>query len=1189
MAQVGTDRANLILQVNGQQATSTLKDLKTTARDLQRALTNLDPNSAEFARLSAELRGVNQQISNITSQFRNARTESTTAFGSIMQNIAAAAVGFFGLRELVRGVFRASEVASEIEATRLALETIIGSKREADKVVGEIIKLAASTPFETKELIEYTKRLLAMGVETNKVIPSMKALGDVAAGVGKDKLDQLVLAYGQVAAKTKLAGGELKQFTEAGVPLVAQLAKQFKITEKQVFDFIETGKVGFKDVELAFKNMTSEGGKFFGLMDKQSQTVTGLASTLKDNLTLALAAFGKGFNESMKEILRSLIDLSKGLNTDKIEAFGRSVGNAVKFLYDFGPAIVRIISLYVGYRAAIGAVQVAQTLLNATLVSNPIGLIGAGIFLAVNAMQYLTAEMNKQTSAAMALNDVRDAANRTATEEIRRSNDLFGVLKDETISRDSRHQAFLRLQELYPSVLADYKTEESLLGNLETAHRKVNESILAEAFAKAQAQKVSQLTNEVIDLQIKKAEAEAKKREESAKFATTNTRPKTVRGGFNDGVIDGALDGASRDLVAANDALTGIEAQIADKMNSVKVVTEATNRSFVAMAESLGTTSLAFNRFDAEIQVLEKRLKENPADQVSKDRLEIVKKQKEAEAKDIVHGETKKKAVQEDADKAALSAAKKAALERLHTLEAETQAAINLRTLEHLRNGEIEKDFEVDLLRVKEEGLKKELAFVLKSGKMLIGEAEKKEAELLKTQRAIREKELSAALEAEKVAFENRQTALELRQAQNLLSEADYKAASLGNSKELYDAQLNIMLAKGQEHTQAYAKLLLDRAKVERQITELSTSQRLTNITEGVTTELERLEESFLKGEIGQRDYEAAKIRVQLEGTRRKMSVLQESGDAETAAYRKLRIDQLKQSKELNDKEIAALLDKVETMTEAEMRALEEKVRRGELLQEEADLAVLQHQEAELRQELQILADHNQQKTELYAQTEASITKIVKSEAEKQMAIERKKAEERNKTIQAVGGAIKDLLAIEIESMSRTTEERKKNAEKIKKLQRAELVVSSVVEIANIWKGYSSMPVIGQILAGIQTAVALVRLFKQAWRVLTLRHLRKAVIRDRALAKWTTQVSVAQVGYTRASGSCPNGWWINSRPSPPKWRQLGRRVLRQAAWQRSTRRQIPRCFLPLMPPLPPKGVLRLRTRFCCKCWGNLMS
>lgn len=1036
------------------------------------------------ADLIASEKAVNDQLANLRQRTKgvsvamdDARKSSQGFLGGLSQSVAVAVGAFYTLKQSFSGLFKASELASEIEGTRLALETIIGSKRKADQVVAEIIKLAASTPFETTELIEYTKRLLAMGVETDKVIPSMRALGDVAAGVGKDKLDQLVLAYGQVAAKTKLAGGELKQFTEAGVPLVGQLAKQFGVTESAIFKMVEKGKIGFKDVEKAFQNMTGEGGKFFNLMGKQSQTVTGLSSTLKDNLTLALAAFGKGFNESIKEILRSLINLSNGLNTQKIEEFGRSVGSAAKFLFDFGPTIARIVTLFVGYRAAIGVAQVAQALFNTTMLANPIGLIGAGIVLAVNAMQLYAAKVNEVTASQKALTDVRDEANRTATEEIKRSNELFGVLKDETVSRDTRHQAFLRLQELYPSVLKDYKTEESLLGNLETAHRKVNESILAEAFAKAQAQKVSQITNEIIDLQIKKAEAEAKQREANAKFGTQqNQKPKPILG-LGDALYQNQNASQTiNNLVDANAELAAITGQINEKMGSVKTVTDATNQSFVAMAQSLGTTSLAFNRFDAEIDVLNKRLKDNPADEVSKNRLEAVKKAKEAEAKDIVRGEEKKKTIKAEADKDAESAAKKAANARLKQLEADTQAAVNAATLTHLKKGELEKDFETDLLKIKAEGLTKELAFADKNRKILVGEAEKKEADLIKTERAIREKTNTQAFTDLKEAVEKRQTALELELANGLITEEQYKIRSLDIKRGEYAEKLQLLKDQGKKSTEEYAKTVLEQAKTERQISTATLDESLLGIKNATAKKLDVVELEYQEGKLSEAEYQAAKLVIVIEGINAQLAALEAAGNKESDLYRQLGLQKSKAQHDEIDRQISVELEAIRGMGEAEAEELAKRFQQGRISRNEYDLLVLQDKEAVLRKELEILRAHRDATKKEQTEIEGQITKIVKSEAEKRNAIEQEKVEKRYKAVQDISSAIKDLIAVEIEGLSKTTEEKKKNGAKIKKLQKAEMVISSTVEIANIFKGFSALPVIGQVLAAVQAGVALARL-----------------------------------------------------------------------------------------------------------------
>lgn len=133
--------------------------------------------------------------------------------------------------------------AASYEQNRVAFEGMLGSAEKAKKLLKEIAVAGRETPFELKDLVEGGKRLLAYGVEADKLVSTLKMLGDITALVGVEKMPQLILAYGQVRAATKLTGAELRQFTESAVPLLELLAKQTGKSVAQVKEDIEDGAV----------------------------------------------------------------------------------------------------------------------------------------------------------------------------------------------------------------------------------------------------------------------------------------------------------------------------------------------------------------------------------------------------------------------------------------------------------------------------------------------------------------------------------------------------------------------------------------------------------------------------------------------------------------------------------------------------------------------------------------------------------------------------------------------------------------------------------------------------------------------------------------------------------------------------------------------------------------------------------
>lgn len=198
--------------------------------------------------------------------------------------------------------------ASQIEDIQVKFEVLTGSATEAAAVMKDLTTFTATTPFQLEGVAAAAKNLLAFGLESEKLLPTLRQLGDVAAGSGKD-FTELATIFGQIRLEGKLTGERLNQLQDAGIPIGPVLKKSLDTGGKSIKDFVAAGKVGFADVEAAFKSLTSEGGLFFQATIRQSKTLSGVISTLKDAFALAGADIGKAFLPTIKETAIALIDL----------------------------------------------------------------------------------------------------------------------------------------------------------------------------------------------------------------------------------------------------------------------------------------------------------------------------------------------------------------------------------------------------------------------------------------------------------------------------------------------------------------------------------------------------------------------------------------------------------------------------------------------------------------------------------------------------------------------------------------------------------------------------------------------------------------------------------------------------------------------------------------------------------------
>lgn len=175
--------------------------------------------------------------------------------------------------------------ASAYEQNRIAFDTMLGSAQAGQNMMKQLSDFARKTPFDLPEVVTGAQRLLAYNISAKDLLPTLTSLGNISAGVGKEKLPFLILALGQVRAAGRLMGGELRQFTEAGVPLLQLLADQSGKTTAQIRDDMEKGMgPSFEQVQSALASASKEGGKFYNLMGKQSQTFSGVMSNITDQI-----------------------------------------------------------------------------------------------------------------------------------------------------------------------------------------------------------------------------------------------------------------------------------------------------------------------------------------------------------------------------------------------------------------------------------------------------------------------------------------------------------------------------------------------------------------------------------------------------------------------------------------------------------------------------------------------------------------------------------------------------------------------------------------------------------------------------------------------------------------------------------------------------------------------------------------
>ena len=257
--------------------------------DVLRAFKGVQDGVAQTARV------VEQQGQSIENVFNRIKSVASVAFAGFTAKEIISTLG------TVRGDFQQFEIA---------FETMLGSGQKAKGMISDLANLAATTPFDMKGVVNGAKQLLAYGFAANEITDTMRRLGDVSAGLGLN-LQDLTWLYGTTMVQGRLFTRDLMQFTGRGIPLTEELAKQFGVTKDKVSELVTAGKVGFPEVKKAIESLTNEGGKFGGLMEKQSHSITGQISNIKDTIEMAINDLGtqtEGLMNDALDITSTVID-----------------------------------------------------------------------------------------------------------------------------------------------------------------------------------------------------------------------------------------------------------------------------------------------------------------------------------------------------------------------------------------------------------------------------------------------------------------------------------------------------------------------------------------------------------------------------------------------------------------------------------------------------------------------------------------------------------------------------------------------------------------------------------------------------------------------------------------------------------------------------------------------------------------
>lgn len=305
------------------------------------------------------------------------------------------------------GIGAIVRLGSQAEQTNVAFTTLVGSEAKAASMLGQITQFAAESPFGKLDLVKNAQTMLNFGVATDRVLPLLRQLGDISGG-DAERLSSLSLVLGQVSAAGKMQGQDLLQFINAGFNPLQELQRMTGKTYAELQEMMSKGQITFDNVAAAMAHATGEGGKFYGMMERQSQTVGGKFSTVMDNIREQAA----GMFDQVKSPLSDLLDAVNAALPplfSMLQGLFGVLSSVIRFVIQFrtelalvagvvatayavSKAYTTALMVYKGVQTGIMVVTkawtAAQWLLNVAMNANPIGLVITAVAALVAAVVY---------------------------------------------------------------------------------------------------------------------------------------------------------------------------------------------------------------------------------------------------------------------------------------------------------------------------------------------------------------------------------------------------------------------------------------------------------------------------------------------------------------------------------------------------------------------------------------------------------------------------------------------------------------------------------------------------------------------------------------------------------------------------------------------------------------------------------
>ena len=435
-----------------------------------------------FDRLQQKIQGTSTKLPSYSAPISEARGE-VDLLSSSFQRAAGLAAGIFAVSGVQDFVSKLYSVRGEFQQLEISFKTMLGSGEQANELLAQLAQTAASTPFDLQGIASSAKNMLAYGFAADQVNETIVRLGNVAAGLSQP-LGDIVYLYGSLRASGRVTNIDIRQFANRGIPIYEELAKVLGKSVSEINSLVSAGKVGFPEIEQAFQNMTNKGGKFYNLMQAQSESLTGQISNLQDNIDMMFNELGKASEGVLSSGVKAVAYL-----VENYEKIGKVIAGLIVTYGVYRTAVITNIALTKGWTAATQADTIARGLnalsiksltaatnrLTAAMLANPYGAIAVALTAVIAAMWAFSDSTSAAERAQKDFNEEKKRAEEQEQKHKEAVEALLNVVRDEASATADRQSALEQLQKYYPQIFSKYDIETLKLQDIAKLKREIAE------------------------------------------------------------------------------------------------------------------------------------------------------------------------------------------------------------------------------------------------------------------------------------------------------------------------------------------------------------------------------------------------------------------------------------------------------------------------------------------------------------------------------------------------------------------------------------------------------------------------------------------------------------------------------------------------------------------------------------------